>query len=87
MWSLLRVIKETVKENYKIELTPSHPIMTWATKHAAWLQNRFQLHADGKTSYCRRWERDYIKPLVSFGETIVFKMNHTNGGKTDTKWD
>ena len=29
MWSLLRVIKETVKENYKIDLTPSHPIMTW----------------------------------------------------------
>ena len=87
LWALLRTMREQVKIDYDIDIELDHPLMTWMVKHASWLQNRFQLHSDGNTSYFRRWEKDYVKPLVKFAETLLFKLPKTDGGKTEPQWD
>ena len=50
----------------------THPIVGWATRHAAWILTRFLRHADGQTSYERRWQRPYHSPLCIFGETVMY---------------
>ena len=61
--------------------------MTWAIKHASWTYNRFQLHHDGKTSFERRWQHDYSRPLCEFGETLLFRASHYPNHKAESAWD
>ena len=50
----------------------THPIVGWAIRHASWILTRYLRHADGKTSYERRWQRPYASPLCIFGETVMY---------------
>ena len=54
LWSHIRTLKTSILKNYGIKLPVDSPLINWTCKHASWLQNRFQLHDDGKTSYERR---------------------------------
>ena len=54
-------------------------------KHAAWVHNRYQLHADGRTSYERRWGNSYNRPICEFGETVDFQYA-TRTSKTMSNW-
>ena len=80
-------IRDRIKIDYDIDIEPDHPIMTWAVKHTSCLQSRFQLHADGNTSYYRRWDKNYVKPIVKFAETLLYKLPKTDGGKTEPTWE
>ena len=88
LWGLVKVFKEMVKTNYKIDQTPAtSPLMTWMVKHASWLHNRYQLHTDGKTSYERRWMEPYTKHICEFGETVLFNYSAGVPDKTTASWD
>ena len=56
----------------KLQITTTHPIVGWAIRHASWILTRYLRHADGKTSYERRWQRPYASPLCIFGETVMY---------------
>ena len=79
-------MKETIKNNYGVQVQVDSALMTWTVKHAAWLHNRYQLHTDGKTSYSRRWNHDYIKPICEFAETVLFHYAEPLDNKTTPKW-
>ena len=63
------------------------PLITWSCKHTSWLQNRFQLHDDGKTSYERRWHQTYSKPIADFGEAALFHLMAGVPTKTSNRWE
>ena len=73
--------------NYGVALDASSPLISWAVKHASWLFNRYQLHDDGKTSYERRWNKQYYKPICEFGETVLFNYAEESQNKTTIAWD
>ena len=56
----------------KLQISTTHPIVGWAIRHASWTLTRYLRHADGKTSYERRWQRPYASPLCIFGETVMY---------------
>ena len=87
LWAQCRLFKETFKDNYNVRLSVFSPIMPWIVKHAAWIHNRYQQHQDGKTSYERRWGRDYGKHICEFGETVLFHYSAGIPDKTTTQWD
>ena len=66
LWATCRTMKAAIKENYKMVVDATTPIMAWIVKHASWLHNRYQLHSDGKTSYERRWNTHYNKAICEF---------------------
>ena len=55
-------------------------------RHAAWLLNRYLLHADGLTSYQRRWGRNYSSALCEFAETIQYRDPGHHKMKFDSMW-
>lgn len=43
-------------------------------RHTAYLLNRYATHADGNTSYFRRWNKDHRAPICEFGETVQYLL-------------
>ena len=40
----------------------------------AYLLNRYAVHADGNTSYYRRWNKERKTPICDFGETVLYML-------------
>ena len=73
LWAQLRTLRTQMGDKYsKLQIPTTHPIVGWAIRHASWILTRYLLHADGKTSYERCWERPYASPLCIFGETVMY---------------
>ena len=70
----VRALKLQLENNYNTRLTSKHPIMPWMVKHAAYLLNRYAVHADGNTSYYRRWNKEHKTPICEFGETVLYML-------------
>ena len=70
----IRALKLQLENNYGTHLTSKHPIMPWLVKHAAYLLNRYAVHADGNTSYYRRWNKEHKTPICEFGETVLYML-------------
>ena len=74
LYGQLRALMSQVQESTGLKLTSESPMFVWCVKHAQWLINRYLIGSDGKTSYNRRWSRDYGGSLCMFGEWIDAKM-------------
>ena len=70
----VRALKLQLENNYNTRLTSKHPIMPWMVKHAAYLLNRYAVHADGNTSYYRRWNKEHKTPICEFGEAVLYTL-------------
>ena len=70
----VRALKLQLENNYNTRFTSKHPIMSWMVKHAAYLLNRYAVHADGNTSYYRRWNKERKTPVCEFGETVLYML-------------
>ena len=70
----VRALKLQLENSYNTRLTSKHPIMPWMVKHAAYLLNRYAVHADGNTSYYRRWNKEHKTPICEFGETVLYML-------------
>ena len=70
----VRTLKSQVQDNYGTNITSRHPIMPWIVRHAAYLLNRYAVHADGNTSFFRRWNKENKTPLCEFGETVLYLL-------------
>ena len=73
MWAHLRTLRAQFAEQYpSITFPATHAIIGWAIRHATWILTRHLRHADGQTSYERRWQNTYASPLCIFGETVMY---------------
>ena len=70
----IRALKLQLENNYGTHLTSKHPIMPWLIKHAAYPLDRYVVHADGNTSYYRRWNKEHKTPICEFGETVLYML-------------
>ena len=66
-----------------IELRDNHPMASWLPQHAGFVLSKFRLGADGKTAEQRRTGRSWRRPLVTFGERILFKPSMARNRKAD----
>jgi hypothetical protein len=83
----LKTIKSDLCQRFGLkELDIRHPLFTWLIKHTSFTVNRYLIHSDGKTSYCRRWDKEYSSPLCNFGETVHFR-NPRKLPNSQTNWD
>ena len=69
-----RALKLQPEKKYSTRLTSKHPIIPWMVRHAAYLLNRYAIHADGNTSYYRRWNKEHKTPICEFGETVLYML-------------
>ena len=70
----VRTLKAQLQQNYDRTITSKHPIVPWLVRHTAYLLNRYAVHADGNTSYFRRWHKNHQQPLCEFGETVQYLL-------------
>ena len=70
----VRTLRAQLEANYDISITSQHPIMPWLVRHSAYLLNRFATHADGNTSFYRRWSKEHRTPQCEFGETVLYQL-------------
>ena len=70
----VRALKLQLENSYNTRLTSKHPIMPWMVKQAAYLLNRYAIHADGNTSYYRRWNKEHKTPICDCGETVLYML-------------
>ena len=73
LWAQLRTLRTQMGDKYsKLQIPTTHLIVGWAIRHASWILTRYLRHADGKTSYERRWQRPYASSLCIFDETVMY---------------
>ena len=60
------------------QLALDHPVMPWLAKHAAAQITRYQMRADGRTSYQSIKGYSCRDPLAEFGESVLFRPPKTN---------
>ena len=79
----IRTLRAQLQQNYNRTITSKHynrtiaskhAIVPWLVKHIAYLLNRYATHADGNTSYFRRWNKD----RRAFGETVQYLYPQSN---------
>ena len=60
-----------IEDELKVAIPDGHPVIQWAAMHAAWLYNRYQVHATMKvTPFQSLRGRPYHGKAASFGQTV-----------------
>ena len=78
-----------LQEQAKVLIAHTHPLFSWAFRHAAWILNRYHRHsATGMTPYEFVAGRPYEGTLCQFGESLMVLVNRTgvNVKKGDPQW-
>ena len=82
----LTLLKGT-EENAGILIAHTHPIFSWAFRHASWILNRYHRHSGtGMTPYEWISGRPFQGQLAEFGESLMVLVNRT-GTKAGKKGD
>ena len=85
----LTLLKGT-EENAGILIAHTHPIFSWAFRHASWILNRYHRHSGtGMTPYEWISGRPFQGQLAEFGESLMVLVNRTGtkaGKKGDPIW-
>ncbi|CAJ1383334.1 unnamed protein product, partial [Effrenium voratum] len=70
----IRTLWADVQERYP-ELEPTHNVMPWLVKHAAWLISRYHVRGQDRcTPFKLVNGHDYAKPICHFGEVVMAKV-------------
>ena len=81
----IRTMWMALKARYP-EIEPTHNIMPWLVRHAAWLVARYQVKtADKMTAYHMVCGQDYNRPICRFGEAVMGKTPMTDN-KLNRRW-
>ena len=85
LFGQVRTLTLQVKNDYSLDIPVTSIVYPWLVKHAQWTLNHFMQHADGKTSFERRWGRPYTHAVCRFLETVLFRKN-TKTAKGSPAW-
>ena len=75
LYAQIRALRLQIEADYQLAVTSEHLILPWLVLHAAWTLNRFVIHADGETSYERRWNTRFNSGLCKLGECVHYKAH------------
>ena len=70
-----RTLRSALENETGLELSMAHDIAPWLVRHAGWLISRFQPKAERRSAYFRVHGVEYTRPLVEFGEYVLFRDN------------
>ena len=75
---LVRTLKYALEERLGGPIGLDHPVVPWLAKHAAAQISRYQVRANGRTSYQSIKGYACRDPLSEFGECVMFRPLKTN---------
>ena len=70
-----RTLRSALENETGLEISMAHDIAPWLVRHAGWLISRFQPKAEKRSAYFRVHGVEYTRPLVEFGEYVLFRDN------------
>ena len=84
-----RVLLSALQARWGLELPIDHPVICYIVEYVAILLNRFEVSADGKTSYERNKGKKAQTFGIEFGEAILWRRKKTGTalGKLTTLWE
>ena len=85
LYGQIRCLKIQVERDFQVKVTVDMPLFAWIVKHAMSLFNNFAVHADGRTSVQRRWNKKCFAALCVFGEAVNFRLP-LQRNKADPAW-
>eukprot|EP00971_Amphidinium_carterae_P257442 5110675-Amphidinium_carterae.1 len=84
---MFRTIRSCLEDQYRMRIPTHHPSLPWLFRHVSWLRDKFLIdQRDQKTAYQRQYQRLYQRPLVQFGECILWKDPHKQRFKYEANW-
>eukprot|EP00971_Amphidinium_carterae_P010165 200448-Amphidinium_carterae.5 len=64
-----------------------HPCLPWLFRHVSWLRDRFFVDQRDQRTACQgHYQRLYQRPLVQFGECVLWKDPHKQRFKYEANW-
>jgi len=84
-----RVMLSAVQARWGLELPIEHPFICYLVEYAAVLLNRFEVGADGKTSYERNKGKKATTMGIEIGEAVLWRRKRIGGalGKLSLLWE
>ena len=73
---MIRTVKEAIEDKAQIRLSATDGIASWTSRRAAFLQTRFSVGKDGKTTLKRRHQKEYTSQLLPF-ESLLMRKSET----------
>ena len=84
---MYKTMRSDVETNYGKTIPGSHPIHTWAVRHASSTRFRESMGQDGRTAYSRIKGRNFNKEIVKIGECVWYmKPKSKHKKKGDYGW-
>ena len=84
---MFRTLKVALERKIKATIPPDADILKWMIEHGAYLNDRFQVGEDGKTSAERARGRRSTVPLCCFGEQVLYMpLSAGRGGDLGPKY-
>ena len=85
-------LKDAFEHKAKVTLKPDDFLTSWLVAWAAEVHDKCHRHDHGKTSYEFRAQRRWRRPMVPFGETVLFReaamrKKSRKKGKFKVKWN
>jgi hypothetical protein len=84
---LLRTLKSGLEARWDAKIPDGHAIFAWLSEYCAFLLNRHEVSADGKTSYERMKGKKSKQQGLEIGEGIMFKKKRVNQPKISSVWE
>jgi len=84
---LLRTMKSGLETKWSAKIPDGHAIFSWMSEYCAFLLNRYEVSADGKTSYERMKGKKSKQQGLEIGEGLMFKKKRINQPKISSVWE
>ena len=84
---LLRTLRGNLEERWDAVIPDGHAVWSWMSEYCAFLLNRFEVSADGKTAYERMKGKKAKQQGLEFAEGVLFKKKRVNQPKSESVWE
>ena len=74
---LIRTMRADLQEKTKHRVALEDPIVPWMVRHAGYVLTRCRVHPCGRTSLHRMKGQKTHRPMIPFGEAVMFKIPKT----------
>ena len=79
----VRAMKLSLQRRLQNDIVDSHPILAWMPRHAADCISRFRKGPDGLTAERRRTGKNWRRPLLCYGEKLMYREAGAKRFKND----
>ena len=74
---MIRTLWADLQNKVQNKISLDTPVVPWLLRHAGYLITRCKVHECGRTSLHRMKGQEPQRPIIPFGETVMFKIPNT----------